>query len=302
MVDVANRRCEADGCHKAPAFNYPAESRRRFCADHKLEGMVNLRKKRARSDIELQIAAAGAHPSQVVEEYMDDEQQGAYRYDEAYQAVAQQQMAAAAAVATASNGQTGQYGAPNVHHDGQVQPSGLDHQVAESMAQLGYVGQSVFNNMHMLPHSMQQDLVNAVASGNSDLVQAATQAATQRFMAMAQAQQVGSQDAHDASSFPQASSYPQQHLTPEQMMLAHSGGPGDQDMMHLSVPEHHMASMAATLQPDMHHQKQDQALTAEQILAQYGTLPDQHHDLSAQHVLASQHMHMQQGSNTGQQA
>ena len=54
------------------------------------------------------------------------------------------------------------------------------------MAQLGYVGQSVFNNMHMLPHSMQQDLVNAVASGNSDLVQAATQAATQRFMAMAQ--------------------------------------------------------------------------------------------------------------------
>ena len=68
----------------------------------------------------------------------------------------------------------------------QVQPSGLDHQVAESMAQLGYVGQSVFNNMHMLPHSMQQDLVNAVASGNSDLVQAATQAATQRFMAMAQ--------------------------------------------------------------------------------------------------------------------
>ena len=45
-----------------------------------------------------------------------------------------------------------------------------------------------------------------------------------------------------------------------------------------------------------------QALTAEQILAQYGTLPDQHHDLSAQHVLASQHMHMQQGSNTGQQA
>ena len=29
-------------------------------------------------------------------------------------------------------------------------------------------------------------------------------------------------------------------------------------MMHLSVPEHHMASMAATLQPEMHHPKQDQ--------------------------------------------
>lgn len=64
---------------------------------------------------------------QVVEEYMDDEQQGAYRYDEAYQAVAQQQMAAAAAVATASNGQTGQYGAPNVHHDGQVRASNTCH-------------------------------------------------------------------------------------------------------------------------------------------------------------------------------
>lgn len=29
-------------------------------------------------------------------------------------------------------------------------------------------------------------------------------------------------------------------------------------MMHLSAPEHHMASMAAALQPDVHHQKQDQ--------------------------------------------
>ena len=38
-----------------------------------------------------------------------------------------------------------------------------------------------------------------------------------------QAQQVGPQDAHDTSSFPQASGYPQQHLTPEQLMLAHSG-------------------------------------------------------------------------------
>lgn len=35
---------------QAPAFNFPNESRRRFCADHKVEGMVNLRKKRPRSD------------------------------------------------------------------------------------------------------------------------------------------------------------------------------------------------------------------------------------------------------------
>ena len=57
---------------------------------------------------------------QVGEEYMEDEQQGAYRYDEAYQAAAQQQMAAAAAAAIASNGQVNQYGAPNAHHDAQV--------------------------------------------------------------------------------------------------------------------------------------------------------------------------------------
>lgn len=38
---------------QAPAFNYPNESRRRFCADHKLEGMINLRKKRPRSELDL---------------------------------------------------------------------------------------------------------------------------------------------------------------------------------------------------------------------------------------------------------
>ncbi len=41
---------------QAPAFNYPNESRRRFCADHKLEGMVNLRKKRPRSELDMATA------------------------------------------------------------------------------------------------------------------------------------------------------------------------------------------------------------------------------------------------------
>ncbi len=45
---------------QAPAFNYPNESRRRFCADHKLDGMINLRKKRPRSELDL----AGAVASQ----------------------------------------------------------------------------------------------------------------------------------------------------------------------------------------------------------------------------------------------
>lgn len=43
---------------QAPAFNYPNESRRRFCADHKLDGMLNLRKKRPRSELDLAVAVA----------------------------------------------------------------------------------------------------------------------------------------------------------------------------------------------------------------------------------------------------
>lgn len=48
---------------QAPAFNFPLESRRRFCADHKVEGMVNLRKKRTRAEAEALSGMAGpSHP------------------------------------------------------------------------------------------------------------------------------------------------------------------------------------------------------------------------------------------------
>lgn len=47
---------------QAPAFNFPNESRRRFCADHKLEGMINLRKKRPRSELDLAAAVASQQP------------------------------------------------------------------------------------------------------------------------------------------------------------------------------------------------------------------------------------------------
>jgi hypothetical protein len=47
MVDVKNKVCEHDGCSKAPNFNNPGERARRFCAAHKLAGMVNLGAKRA---------------------------------------------------------------------------------------------------------------------------------------------------------------------------------------------------------------------------------------------------------------
>jgi hypothetical protein len=39
MIDVANRRCDHPDCAKAPAFNYPNEQRRLFCASHKLDGV-----------------------------------------------------------------------------------------------------------------------------------------------------------------------------------------------------------------------------------------------------------------------
>lgn len=52
----------------------------------------------------------------------------------------------------------------------------------------------------------------------------------------------------------------------EMMHVMRCRGPEDQAMMHLSAPEHHMASMAAALQPEMHHQKQDQVcLTASSL-------------------------------------
>ena len=45
-----------------------------------------------------------------------------------------------------------------------------------------------------------------------------------------------------------------------------------------------------------------QGLTPDQILQQYQAIPDQDHVLSAQHLLAGQHMHLQQGNvDDGQQ-
>lgn len=48
---------------QAPAFNFPDVSRRRFCAEHKLAGMVNLRRagKRSRAD-----AGAPPQPAQAI--------------------------------------------------------------------------------------------------------------------------------------------------------------------------------------------------------------------------------------------
>ena len=67
-----------------------------------------------------------------------------------------------------------------MHSLAQGQQTGLEHQVADQMAQQGY-GQNMFP-YHLIPANLQQDIANALASGNNELAQAATQ----RFMQYAQ--------------------------------------------------------------------------------------------------------------------
>jgi len=48
MVDLNNKkRCEHRGCTKQPAFNHEGEVGHRFCAEHKLKGKVNVKSKGA---------------------------------------------------------------------------------------------------------------------------------------------------------------------------------------------------------------------------------------------------------------
>lgn len=60
----------------------------------------------------------------------------------------------------------------------------MDQQVADSLAQQAYVNQAVFP-LHTFPHNVQQDITNALNSGNNELAQAEIQ----RFMQYAQVRQ-----------------------------------------------------------------------------------------------------------------
>ena len=42
MIDVMHRKCFNFDCDKQPAYNYPNESKGLYCAKHKLDGMVNV--------------------------------------------------------------------------------------------------------------------------------------------------------------------------------------------------------------------------------------------------------------------
>jgi hypothetical protein len=46
MVDVAHKKCEFNNCTKQPSFNYKNEKRRLYCSKHALEGMIDISKKK----------------------------------------------------------------------------------------------------------------------------------------------------------------------------------------------------------------------------------------------------------------
>jgi hypothetical protein len=46
MIDVKNKRCEADGCQKCPTYNEPGETVAKFCKDHKTTSMIDVKNKR----------------------------------------------------------------------------------------------------------------------------------------------------------------------------------------------------------------------------------------------------------------
>jgi len=45
MVDVKRKRCEQAGCSKQPRYNFEGERRGKFCAHHKVQGMVDVKSK-----------------------------------------------------------------------------------------------------------------------------------------------------------------------------------------------------------------------------------------------------------------
>ena len=56
MVNVRHRRCEVEGCDRRPSFG-AEDARARFCSDHKQEGMQNVANKRC------EMEGCNKHPS-----------------------------------------------------------------------------------------------------------------------------------------------------------------------------------------------------------------------------------------------
>ena len=43
MVNVKGKKCLSEGCNTAPYFNYQNETNGIYCAEHALEGMINIK-------------------------------------------------------------------------------------------------------------------------------------------------------------------------------------------------------------------------------------------------------------------
>ena len=45
MININGLKCEVENCYTTPVYNYPGELKKRFCENHKLEGMINVKDK-----------------------------------------------------------------------------------------------------------------------------------------------------------------------------------------------------------------------------------------------------------------
>ena len=50
MFDIKHKRCEREDCEKHPFCNYRGETKARFCSEHKLDGMIDIKHKTCLSD------------------------------------------------------------------------------------------------------------------------------------------------------------------------------------------------------------------------------------------------------------
>jgi hypothetical protein len=46
MIDIRTKRCIENGCEKHPSFNYETEKTADYCILHKLDNMINIKKRR----------------------------------------------------------------------------------------------------------------------------------------------------------------------------------------------------------------------------------------------------------------
>ena len=51
MVDLTRKKCVNENCNTRPTYNYPHEKKALYCNSHKLEGMVNVKDKTCKTPL-----------------------------------------------------------------------------------------------------------------------------------------------------------------------------------------------------------------------------------------------------------